>query len=122
MLPSVLVHSSSKANVRDSVSPYFSLFYSRTSAGTGGLCKAKRVEGERRGEERGLWPMGWTVLYSSSPLGNGFILFYFIILCWLCRTDGSCTVRYYYVFSLQVSLLVWDGFHVFVRYPLYFAP
>lgn len=61
----------SKANVRDSITPYFSLFYSRTSAGTGGLCKAKRVE-----EERGLWPMGWTGIVPSSPLGNGFILFY----------------------------------------------
>ena len=30
----------------------------------------------------------------SSPLGNGFILFYFLILCVLRRTDGSCTVRY----------------------------
>ena len=35
----------------------------------------------------------------SSPLGNGFILFYFLILCVLRRTDGSCnygsTVGYY---------------------------
>ena len=47
----------SKANIRYSVTPYFSLFYFRTSAGTGGLCKAKAGRGGEE-KERGLWPMG----------------------------------------------------------------
>ena len=75
---SYIVHS--KANVRDSVTPYFSLFYSRTSAGTGGLCKAKRVEGERRGE--GVMANGMDGVVLQFPLGKWvyFILFYNFML------------------------------------------
>ena len=68
----------SKANIRDSVTPYFSSFYFRTSAGTGGLCKAKAGRGGEE-KERGLWPMGWTVVLYPVPLWE-MGLFYFILL------------------------------------------